>query len=89
MGKHTRITFYLSDTGRKFHLPAIVWEADTEQSACRAGIMLDTRMNAASVSTTVAKIEENKHPGWICDNCARIAVNMEAYRQRREQGGVR
>ena len=82
MSRYTYIPFYLSETGGKFHLPRIGWDADTDHAACRASIMLDTRYGAESVSTNVDMIEKNRHSMFICDNCARIAVNMEAHRAR-------
>ena len=82
MSRYTYIPFYLSETGGKFHLARIGWDADQDHAACRATTMLDTRLGAESVSTNVDMIQKNRHSMFICDNCARIAVNMEAYRER-------
>jgi len=74
MSRYTYINFYLSETGGKFDLPAIGWDADEDTAACRRTTILDTRLNARTVSTSPAMIEANKHSMFICDRCARIAV---------------
>ena len=73
MSRYTRLSFYLSQTGGKFHLP---FYANADYASCRRDVMLDTGLHDASVSTHVAMIEKNQHSMFICDNCARIAVNM-------------
>lgn len=75
MSRYTYINFYSSETGGKFHLSAIGWDADQDHAACRRSTMLDTRLNARTVSASPAMIEANKHSMFICDRCARIAVS--------------
>lgn len=75
MGKHTYIAFYLSDTGGKFHLPYYGWDADTDHAACRRSTLLDTRLGAHSVTSTVGEIEAGRHSEWICERCAQKAVS--------------
>lgn len=74
MTKRTYIPFYLSETGGKFHLPAIGWDADVDQAACRGGIMLASRFDSARIVAQVASIEAGRHSAHICKRCARIAV---------------
>jgi len=81
MSNHTHINFYLSETGGKFHLPAIGWDADVDQAACRGGIMLASRYDSARIVAEVASIEAGRHSAHICKRCARIAISRAAKAQ--------
>ena len=75
MSRYTYIAFYPPKHGGKFHLPDIGWAADEDYAACRPSTILDTRINALSVTAWAALIEEGKHSRMVCGRCARIAVS--------------
>ena len=78
MTNHTHITFYRSQIGGKYHLPAIGWDSDMEVSACLPTVLLDTD---DTVWTTAAKIEAKVASPFICKSCAKIAVSRAAEAQ--------